>query len=372
MFSKASLILGFMLNILLTFLGLLTIKPLFTLLGATGNTLLYINQYMTVWYVGMIALVIPQIGNNIIRALGDTKTPSLIMAIAAITNAILDPLMIFGIGPFPALGIQGAAMATVASRGLTFIVALYVLTHRENLINISKITLRELTDIWKKILYIGIPNALIQMALPIGAGIITRLLSVYGIKVVASFGVATKIESFALAFTGALAIVAGPFTGQNLGAQKFDRVMEGHKVAEIFSLIVGVTMAVILGVWARPIASIFSKDSEVINTIVLYIRIVPMAYAFQGILRIGSTILNVLNKPFHSSGLILIQIFALYIPLAILGSRTFGVAGIFGALTLSYLLSGIMAHFEAKRQFIKYTNQIEDHLTLSDTVQKKI
>lgn len=358
--SAASLILGFVVNILLTSIGLFTIKPLFSLLGAKGNILIYIKEYMTVWYLGMIMLVIPQIGNNIIRALGDTKIPSLIMAVAAITNVILDPLLIFGIGPFPNLGIQGAAIATVISRTLTFIVALYVLKYREKLITFEKITFSKLIDSWKRILYIGVPNALIQMALPIGAGIITRLLSTYGTKVVASFGVATKIESFALAFTGALAIVIGPFTGQNLGARKFDRVTKGYKTVEMFSLVTGIALALILGIFSKPIAAVFNKDLEVINTIVLYIRIVPIAYAFQGILRIGSTILNVLNKPFHSSTLIVIQIFVLYVPLAILGSKLFGITGIFGALSLSYLVSGILAHFETKRQFVKYKNKLQE------------
>lgn len=360
--STASLILGFVVNILLTSIGLFTIKPLFSFLGAKGNILIYINEYMTVWYLGMTMLVIPQIGNNIIRALGDTKIPSLIMAFAAITNAILDPLLIFGIGPFPNLGIQGAAIATVISRTLTFIIALYILKYRERLITLEKIAFSSLIDSWKRILYIGVPNALIQMALPMGAGIITRLLSTYGTKAVASFGVATKIESFALAFTGALAIVIGPFIGQNLGARKFDRVTKGFRTIEMFSLATGIVLALILGIFSRPIAAIFSKDLEVINTIVLYIRIVPIAYAFQGILRIGSTILNVLNKPFYSSTLIVIQIFVLYVPLAILGSKLFGITGIFGALSLSYLVSGTLAHFETKRQFIKYKNKLHEKM----------
>ena len=357
--SKSSLILGFIINILLTTIGLLTIDPVFALLGAEGNILVFIKEYMSIWYLGMIVLVIPQIGNNILRALGDTKIPSLIMAVAAVTNMILDPLLIFGIGPFPKLGIQGAAMATVISRTLTFIVALYVLTCREKLINLQKMDFTYLFDSFKKILYIGIPNALIQMALPIGAGIVTRVIATYGTAVVAGFGVATKIESFALAFIGSLAIVIGPFIGQNLGAKKFDRVTKGHKTVELFSLVTGIALALILGIFSRPIATIFSKDLEVIDTIVLYIRIVPMAYAFQGILRIGSTILNVLNKPFHSSILILIQIFVLYVPLAILGSKIYGIVGIFGALSLSYVVTGIMAHFEITRQFKLFQDKLQ-------------
>lgn len=363
-FCTASLILGFTINILLTTIGLATIKPFFSILGAKDEILTYINEYMTIWYLGMIMIVIPQIGNNIIRAVGDTKTPSIIMVTAAVSNAILDPLLIFGIGPLPSLGIQGAALATVISRTLTLLVAVYVILYREKLITSIKISFNELIDSWKRILYIGVPNALIQMALPIGAGIITRLLSTYGSKAVAGFGVATKIEAFALAFIGALAIVIGPFVGQNIGARRFDRVSKGYKTAEIFSLVIGVIIALIFGIFSKSIASVFSKDLEVVNTIALYIRIVPVAYAFQGVLRIGSSVLNVLNKPVHSSALIFIQIFVLYIPLAVQGARLFKIPGIFGALSLSYLISGVLAHFQTRHQLMKYTDKIQEEIIL--------
>lgn len=352
--STNSLFLGLTVNIILVIIGLFTIDPLFTFLGAEGNILNYIKEYMTIWYLGMIMVVIPQIGNNIIRALGDAKSSGIIITVSALTNVILDPLLIFGIGPFPRLEIRGAAIATIISRTITLMATVYILNFRENLISIKTITLRKMINSWKSILYIGVPNSLTQMASPIGMGIVTKLLSTYGSKTVAGYGVACKIESLLLAIIGSLSIIIGPFVGQNLGARKYNRVTEGHKTSEIFSLTGGIALALILGVFARPIASIFTKDIQVIDTLVIYIRIVPISYTLQGILKIGTTILNVLNKPFHSSALILIQTFVLYIPMAILGAKVFGIIGIFGALSFSYFALGILAHFEVKHQIKKY------------------
>src|SRR5660398_325911 len=90
---------------------------------------------MSIWFLGVPFVVIPMVGNNIIRALGDTKVPSLIMMTSAAINIILDPLLIFGIGPFPFMGIKGAAIATVFARMTSFSVALYV-----SLIHISEPT----------------------------------------------------------------------------------------------------------------------------------------------------------------------------------------------------------------------------------------
>ncbi len=100
-------------------IGLLTIKPVFTLLGATEETLPLIRQYIAIWYSGVIFVVIPMVGNAAIRATGDTKTPSNIMLFAFGVNLVLDPLLIFGIGPFPRLELAGAAIATDVARAQT-------------------------------------------------------------------------------------------------------------------------------------------------------------------------------------------------------------------------------------------------------------
>ncbi len=353
-----SLTLGLIITAIVILIGLLTIKPLFSLLGAKGIILNYIQEYMSIWYFGVIMLVIPMIGNGIIRSLGDTKVPGLIMGISAITNVILDPILIFGYGPAPALGIKGAALATVFARGITTITAIMVLHFREKVISFSKIKVQSLIKSWEKILYIGIPNSLIQMALPIGSGIITRLLASYGTDVVAGYGVATKIEFFALTFTMALTSVMGPFIGQNLGSKLFKRVDEGLKIGELYSLLSSILIAVLLFIFARSIGLIFNNNLAVVNTVVLYLRIVSFTYGLQGILKIGTTILNVLNRPFHASALIFIQTFLLYLPLAIIGSRLIGIAGIFSALSISYILSGILTHIAVKRSLNEYKLEI--------------
>lgn len=349
-----SILLGLAMVVFFAILGELTIEPLFKMLGAENAVLTYIKEYMVIWYFGLIAVTIPMIGNNIIRALGDTKIPGLIMVIAATMNIILDPLFIFGIGPFPALGVRGAAIATVIGRSITALVAIYVLYFREGVITFIKVPLKNILESWKKILYIGVPNSLIKMTLPVASGIIVKLLASYGTESVAGFGVASKIQFFAFAFTSALASVTGPFIGQNVGAKKFDRVDAGRKTGEIFSLITGIVLATLFFIFAKQIASIFSKDAAVINTITMYIKIVPISYGAQGILKIGSTILNVLNKPFHAVGLIIVQLFVLYLPLALLGSKFYGELGIFIALAISYLLGGALAHCQIKKQIQMY------------------
>ncbi len=172
--------------------GLLTLEPMFRMLGADETTLPLIRQYMVIWYPGMIFVVVPMVGNNAIRATGDTKTPSLIMLSAVMVNVVLDPILIFGLGPAPALGIQGAAIATVFARATTLVIAIWVLYFREKMITLKPPPIREALSSWGRLLYIGLPAAATNMVLPVGLGIVTAMVAVFGQEAVAGLGVASR------------------------------------------------------------------------------------------------------------------------------------------------------------------------------------
>ena len=325
--------------------GLFTVNPLFSLLGASGEILSYINQYMTIWYFGVIFVVIPMVGNNAIRATGDTKTPGLIMVFAAFINIVLDPILIFGIGPFPRLEIAGAAIATVIARASTLVLSLYVLTHREKMITIKIPEFRAIVESWKQILYIGLPTASTRIVIPLGAGVILSIVATYGSEAVAGFGVATRVEFFALTVIRALSSVLGPFIGQNWGAGKFDRIKLGMKFSYKFSLLWGFFIFLILAIFGSRIGSFFSDDPNVISVTGLYLLIIPIGYGLFGILFMATSALSVLKKPIHAAILTLTQTFLLYVPMAYIGSYFFGLKGIFVALPISYFIAGFISRY---------------------------
>lgn len=345
-----SLILGLIFALVTASVGLVTIVPLFSLLGAEADTMPYIIDYMKVWYLGVPTVVIPMIGNNAIRALGDTKTPSIIMLISASMNILLDPLLIFGFGFIPALGISGAALATVISRLLTFVVALYVLIFREKVISLSTIPFSEMLASWKIILSIGLPNAFSKMVIPIGLGVVTNIIAGFGTSAVAGFGIASKIEIFGLSIINALSSIIPVFVGQNFGARKFDRVKEGVSASVKFSMMYGFAIYLGFALFARPLSFLFTDSQSVSDTVVLYLRIVPLGYAFQGVLLVVNTALNAIDRPVRASFLSLAQTLILYIPLAIVTSKYFGLIGIFLSLVLSYVIIAFASHYVFNRE----------------------
>lgn len=340
-YATESLTLGVMVVMVFVVIGLLTIEPLFKALGATDQVLPYIKSYMKIWYLGVFFVVIPMVGNNSIRALGDTRTPSFVMLVAAIANSILDPIFIFGWGPIRPMGVEGAAIATVLSRCITFSVALYLLIVREKIVSLRKVAFTERITAWKDILYIGVPNALTKMIQPLGIAIITRLLASSGLYAVAGYGVASKVERFALIFIMSLAVVITPFVGQNFGAKKLDRVKKGIRVSYKLSLLSSVIVYVVLLVFGRSIGQIYSSNNQVVEVFVQYLRIVPIIYGAQGVMLITISVLNAINKPFHGAAISMVQMFVVYIPLAMLGREWLGYQGIFYALSVSFLLVSI-------------------------------
>ncbi|MGM0607952.1 MAG: MATE family efflux transporter [Candidatus Muiribacteriota bacterium] len=341
--STSVFLLALILAVIISIGGLFTINPLFKMLGAGGEVLKYIHDYMFIWYIGLIFKVVPMITNNLIRAIGDTKSPALIMTVAGLLNMVLDPVFIFGFWVIPAMGIKGAALATVLSRVITLFVALYILIIREKLIIFQYIPLIKIWNSWKQILYIGIPETFTRVVMPFATGVITRMLSVYGPQAVAGFGVASRLEFFALIPIYSVVSVTPPFIGQNLGACNFNRIKEYIKVSRIFSIVCSIISFFIFYLTGEKLVGLFNPDPEVIRIGYNYLLIVSAGYGFYGIVMVTSSALNVFNKPFIASFLNILQMILLYIPLAYIISYFLGINGIFASRFLAFLITSLIS-----------------------------
>ncbi|WP_297100093.1 MATE family efflux transporter [uncultured Draconibacterium sp.] len=341
--SGRAIVLGLIVVLIFVTIGLLTIKPLFTALGAEEDVLQYVDDYMRIWYLGVPFVVIPMIGNNIVRATGDTFTPGMIMLFSAVFNAILDPLMIFGYGPFPEMGIKGAAWATVITRSLGLVAILYILINRNKMLTFRLGGFQKTIETWRKVLYVAGPASLSMLITPISVGLITRILAGFGKEAVAAFGVASRVEMFALMVIAALGSVLIIFVGQNFSKQKFQRINEALKLSFKFSMIWGATVFVLLLFFGDSIAALFSTDAQVVEITIKYFYIIGASYGFLGMLMLSTSSFNGINKPMPSTVFSMIRMLIIYVPLAWLGSVLFGISGVFWAGLLANIVVGIFA-----------------------------
>ncbi len=351
-----SLLLALALVVIVAGVGLFTIDLVFGAMGATPDLIEMVRQYMVPWYLGVGMIVIPMAGNSAMRATGDAKTPMQIMIIAGVVNIALDPLFIFGIGPFPRLELQGAAIATVVSWVVTFVAAFWVLAKRDKMLELKVPRIAQVLSSWKELLYIGVPAAATNVLVPFSTAILTRIVSEHGHEAVAAFGVGNRVEALSLVGCMALATAVAPFMGQNFGARNCGRMQEGMTFAIKSVLGWGAFTTVLLLLGAGPIAAAFSEDPKVAPLAAHYMRLIPWSYGILGISLAVSSMFNAVNLPMRSAVLVLMRLFVFSVPLAYLGSRFGGLTGMFVGMGVGNASIGVLAYFVGRR-FMQITER---------------
>lgn len=352
-----SLILSIVGVAILSGIGMVFMDPLFEMLGAGRDVMPLIREYMTVWFLGVVVVLLPMVSNFSIRAAGDTVSPSVIMITAAVINIGLDPILIFGKFGFPAMGLTGAAVATIASRALTLIASLMVL-RRKGMLDLTRPAWRVVRKSWGAILYVGLPAAVTNVFFPISLAVVTYLVSGYGESAVAAVGAAGRIEAFAMLVLWSMASSLSAFVGQNWGAEKYGRVHRAQSLSNRFALVYGLVAWGVLAVLAWPLSGLFSELSIVRNAICLYLYIMPAGYGLRGVCFLCSRSFSALNRPLDAMWVDGLRMLIFYVPLALLGNWLLGLPGIFLGMAMSNILAGffgwqwfhvIRVRLEAKR-----------------------
>lgn len=325
--------------------GLSTIHPLFRALGAHESLLPLINDYMSVWYLTIPLLVIPMAGNSAIRATGDTKTPAKIMIVAGFINGLLDPLLIFGLGPLPALGVKGAAIASAISWAGALVCALYVLIKRDKLL--AWPSPAKLWQDWKDILAIGTPAALSNALNPISGAILMAMLATQGTAAVAAFGAAQRVESLLLIVMMALTSALTPLMAQNFGANHPARSFEALFRAMRFSILFQFMVFIAMVPLSLPIAALFSQEPSVQDKLWHYLIVVPASYGMQGVMMMLVSALNAMKKPVQAFAMNLVRLFVLLLPMAWIGRYVDGTEGLFIGIAVANGIAGVLAYLYA-------------------------
>jgi putative MATE family efflux protein len=355
-YATGALMISVILVGVLALIGFFTIEPIFRLLGAADQHMSHIKDYMQTWYLAGVFLALPMVGNSVLRASGDTATPSKIMALGGFINAALDPLLIFGWGPVPALGIQGAALATMIAWLIGTFYILFLL-YRRDLMLPRLLNLAELIESSRKVLKIGLSAAGANMLTPIAGGVMTAIVAVYGSEAVAAWGVGNRIEAISSIIVLALSMSLPPVISQNFGSHNIARVQQAYMLSIRFVLLW--QLGIFLLVWlASPyVAAIFSDDPKVLTIIMLFLSIVPLGYGLQGIVILSNSSLNALHKPMAALALSIVRLFVFFVPLSWLGSYLFGLSGMFWAGVLANFFTAGVAYLGVKRVLAEQLQQ---------------
>lgn len=324
--------------------GIAAIGPLFRVMGADDTMMPMIRDYMTIWFAGAALIAIPVAGNAAMRAAGDSLNPSINMTLAALLNGIISPFLVFGLAGLPRLEVQGAAIATVISYALTLGMSLFVLHLRKRMLLRGGMEWSRFGDSARAILSVGLPAGIAALIQPMTQAVMIAIMAGYGAQAVAAFGVATRVEAMAFVIIMALAAGMAPILGQNFGAGQHDRVRATLRMALFFCAGWSVLVAAGLGLFAMPLAGIFSTDPAVVQLAALYFLIVPFSYALGNLAQGWGSALNALGQPRRAATIVIVRMIVLQIPAAIIAGEIWGPAGIFAAIAAVNVIAGAFVH----------------------------
>ena len=277
-------------------------------------------------------------------AQGDSKTPFAANLVGLAANMILDPVLILGPGPFPKLGVTGAAIATVTAQFIvmSILVMRILVTKKENVLKgiqlFEKIPPKYVRGICK----IGIPTALQGMAYCMISMVLTRMVSGFGAEAIATQRVGGQIESVSWNTADGFGAALNAFIGQNYGAGKMDRVKKGYRASLITVGVWGLFITLLFVCFPEQISGVFFHEPTAIATAVGYMIIIGYSEAFMSVELMTVGALSGLGKT-HLCSVISITLTSARIPLAIfLSSTALGLLGIWWALTATSVVKGIV------------------------------
>jgi len=342
--AEHALLIVLALSIITTTIGPLLSRPFFTLLGASPEMLPHILSYINIILFGSSFKFFSMIGNGILRGEGNTVTPMRVMMTGTLVNIILDPILIFGLGPFPALGVKGAAIATVAGRVTSSLLIAGALFSSKNVVNPNLKSFFFQSRFIKGIFAVGAPSIITQLSHSLGLSLLFILLRPYGDAAKAAFTMGFTYQQVAVMPIFGIAQATLTMAGQNYGARNFHRLQTITHRALGFSIAL-LTFCALIFIFARlPLSQIFSKNSDMVSIGKNMLLIFSLGFPFLAVRIIISSFFQGLGMGVKSLILNLVQMVLFSIPLALLFSLFFGLNGIWSGMTLANMLTALLSY----------------------------
>jgi putative MATE family efflux protein len=278
--AAQALYLGVGISILVSISGIFFSENILRLMGAS-ESLIENNAGYTRWMLsGNIVIMMLFLINAVFRGAGDASLAMRSLWLANILNIILGPVFIFGIGPIPAFGVEGAAIATTIGRGTGVLYQVYHLVKGKGLIKLNGLNIPIRFDIMKKLVEVS-AGGMMQFIIGSASWIfLVRIMSDFGSAPVAGYTIAIRLIVFAILPAWGMANAAATLVGQNLGAQQPDRAEKSVWRTAFLNMIFLASVGLFFIVFARPILGFFSTDPEVLKNGIQCLQIVCLGYAF--------------------------------------------------------------------------------------------
>ncbi len=322
----------FFASIVLTILGITFSGAIFKLIQLPEDVFPYAKLYLNIYLSGLIFFFGFNGTAAILRGLGDSKTPLYFLIIATITNIVFDLLFVIVFK----WGVAGVAIATVISQGGAFLTAILYLNKTHKVVNLSISKLKFDKEIFKQSIRIGLPTGLQQTFVSLGLLAIVWVVNLFGTNVIAAYSVAMRIDSLASMPAMNFAAALSTFVGQNLGANKPQRVRAGLVATLKMGAIVSISISLLAVLFSKDLMRVFTQDPEVITIGAEYLIIVSSFYILFSTLFVINGVMRGAGDTLIPMFITLFALWIVRIPLAYYLSLEFGPAGIWWSTPIGW------------------------------------
>lgn len=346
----------FVASLALSVLGILFSESIFRLIQLPEDVLPQATLYMKIYISGLIFFFGFNGTAAILRGLGDSKTPLYFMVISTIMNVILDLLFVIVFK----WGIAGVAVATIISQGGAFITSILYLNKTHDIVKLSLFKLKFDRQIFKTSVKIGLPSGFQQTFVAIGLIAIVWIVNLFGTDVIAAFSIAMRIDSLASLPAMNFAAALSTFVGQNLGANKVERVRKGLIATFIMTSIVSVSISLLAIFFSRYLMGAFTQDPNVIDVGSKYLIIVSSFYIVFSAMFVLNGVMRGAGDTLIPMFITLVALWLVRIPVSYFLSQKMGETGIWWAIPIGWFLGMILSYFYymsgkwKKKAIIKY------------------
>ena len=319
-------------------------SALFRLLGAEPAVIAHGVGYLRVFLLGSFTGFILFTGNAALQGAGDTVRPMYLMALSNILNILLDPVFIFGLGPFPRMGVSGAALASVLSQTIAAVAAIHLLFSGKTPLALQFSQWKPNLSLSWRLLRIGIPGSGMMFSRSLMSAVLMRVVADHGTAAVAAYGTGLRFHMLILMPAFAIGGAAATMVGQNLGAGKPQRAHKAAWLATGIDSLIMVLSALVLMFFAAPLIRLFNSDPQVVAIGAQYLVIVSPFYVFAAIGIVLSRALNGAGDTMAPMFITILTLWGLQVPLAVGLSKLWYPAtyGIWWAIAAAMVVNGLL------------------------------
>ena len=338
-----SIVIGVVFAIVLGILGAIYAPDLLGLMGASPETVAVGAPYTRVLYAGMVGVLLLFLNNAIYRGAGDATTAMRALWIANGINAIVDPCLIFGLGPFPEMGLVGGAIGTNIGRGIGVLYQLWGF-HKGTRLRIERRDLLIDLSVVRSLLRLS-AGGIAQLLVATGSYVVLiRILAGFGSAVLAGYVVAIRVVIFVLLPAWGLSNAAATLVGQNLGAGRPDRAERSVWITGLWNMAFMALVTILFVIFARPIVELFTTDPAASPVGVEALTIISYGYIFYAW---GMVMMQAFNGAGDTAtptrvNIVCFWLFEIPLAYALAGPVGLGPTGVFLAIALSYSLSAVI------------------------------